>query len=79
MDRLIDQRTAGRFNQYLANSPSGCSVADWTCPRFTSYIFPNSPLTDAEARTYTNQGFKTAFRVIANDAHISRIRRNSAH
>ena len=63
--------TAGRFNQYLANSPSGCSVADWTCPRFTSYIFPNSPLTDAEARTYTNQGFEVGIHPTTNCNNFS--------
>ena len=25
--------TAGRFDQYLAASPAGCSVADWECVR----------------------------------------------
>jgi hypothetical protein len=52
--------TAGRFNQYLANSAVGCSVTDWTCPRFTSYIFPDTPLTNANAGTYNNQGFEVA-------------------
>ena len=28
-------------------SPAGCSVADWECVRGTSYIYPNTPLTDA--------------------------------
>ena len=51
--------TAGRFDQYLANSPLGCSVADWTCPRFTSYVFPlDVPLTNAQASTYNSQGFE---------------------
>ena len=36
--------TAGRFNQYIADSPTGCSVADWTCVRGTSYIWPNTPI-----------------------------------
>ena len=52
--------TAGRFDQYLAASPAGCSVADWTCPRFTSYIFTATPLTNANAATYNNQGFEVA-------------------
>ena len=41
--------TGGRFDQYKALSPAGCSVADWECVRGTSYIYPNSPLTDAQA------------------------------
>jgi Domain of unknown function (DUF4082)/Bacterial Ig-like domain len=52
--------TAGRFDQYLANSPAGCSVADWTCPRFTSYVYTKNPLTNARAATYNSQGFEVA-------------------
>ena len=52
--------TSGRFNQYLANSPPGCSVADWTCPRFTSYIFTATPLTNAAAASFDGQGFEVA-------------------
>ena len=37
--------TAGRFDQYLAASPAGCSVANWECVRSTSYVYPNTPLT----------------------------------
>ena len=36
-----------------ANSPPGCSVADWTCPRFTSYVYPSTPLTNAQRRAPT--------------------------
>jgi hypothetical protein len=50
--------TAGRFDQYLANSPIGCVVDDWQCPRFTSYIFPNTPLTNTQAGTYQGRGFE---------------------
>ena len=35
--------TVGRFDQYDANSPAGCSVANWTCLRFSSYVYPNTP------------------------------------
>ena len=47
--------TAGRFDQYNANSPAGCSgndpagVADWTCLRFSSYVYPNTPLSGSAA------------------------------
>ena len=51
--------TAGRFDQYNANSPLGCSVTNWTCLRFTSYVFPlDVPLTNAQASTYNSQGFE---------------------
>jgi len=55
--------TAGRFNQYLASSPAGCSVANWECIRSTSYIYPNTPLTNNQAVSYTNQGFEVALHV----------------
>ena len=32
--------TPGRFDIYQANSPAGCSVANWECVRATSYIDP---------------------------------------
>ena len=31
--------TSGRFDQYIADSPTGCSVADWACVRSTSYVW----------------------------------------
>jgi hypothetical protein len=52
--------TQGRFQQYLANSPPGCSVATWTCPRATSFLFPDAPLTRNQAQTFDNQGFELA-------------------
>ena len=58
--------TAGRFDQYLANSPAGCSVADWTCPRFGSYVYPGTPLSDSSAAAYTNQGFEVGIHPSTN-------------
>jgi Concanavalin A-like lectin/glucanases superfamily/Bacterial Ig domain/Bacterial Ig-like domain/Fibronectin type III domain len=55
--------TAGRFDKYIAASPAGCSNADWECVRSTSYIYPNSPLTAAQAQSYTAQGFEVALHV----------------
>ena len=52
--------TAGRFDQYKALSPAGCSVVDWECVRGTSYIYPNSPLTNAQAQGYVADGFEVA-------------------
>jgi hypothetical protein len=49
--------TSGRFDQYLADSPANCSVADWTCVRATSYIFkPSIP----NYLNYVSQGFEIA-------------------
>jgi hypothetical protein len=53
--------TAGRWDQYIADSPPGCSVALWQCVRGTSYLYPGSPLTDAQAVAYEAQGFEVAF------------------
>jgi hypothetical protein len=55
--------TAGRFDAYLAASPPGCSVADWECVRSTSYVYPASPLTAAQAQAYQAQGFEVALHV----------------
>ena len=41
--------TAGRFDAYKAISPVGCNVANWECVRSTSYIYTDTPLTDAQA------------------------------
>ena len=52
--------TAGRFDKYLTASAPGCSVAQWECVRSTSYVYPASPLTNAQAQAYTAQGFEVA-------------------
>ncbi len=52
--------TAGRFGQFNAASPSGCSVADWECVRATSYLYPDSPLTPSQASSFESQGFEVA-------------------
>ncbi len=48
--------TAGRFDQFIAASPSGCSVANWECVRGTSYMYPSTPLTNAQAAAYNTRG-----------------------
>jgi hypothetical protein len=55
--------TAQRFEDYKTFSPAGCSVADWECVRSTSYVYPNSPLTNAQADSYDAQGFEVALHV----------------
>jgi fibronectin type 3 domain-containing protein len=52
--------TAGRFEQYKAASPPGCSVVLWECVRSTSYVYPASPLTNAQAAGYVADGFEVA-------------------
>lgn len=53
--------TIGRFNQYLTlsgahNNPT--DVADWKAIRGSSYIYPNTPITNTEAAAFTAQGFE---------------------
>ena len=50
--------TAGRFDTYLANDPAGCDDSKWECPRFTSYVYPNTPLAPAAAASYEQAGFE---------------------
>ena len=50
--------TSGRFSTYAAASPSGCSVALWECARFTSYVYPSTPLTNSQASSFQSQGFE---------------------
>ena len=53
--------TIGQFTTYRdVASRAGCSVADWECVRSTSYVYPNTPITDAQARTFQSQGFEIA-------------------
>ena len=55
--------TAGRFDNYKASSPAGCSVADWACIRSSSYLDINHPLTAAQAAAYTADGFEVGLHV----------------
>jgi len=54
--------TDQRFQDFIADSPGGCSVADWQCVRATSYLFPQdlaqNSLTDSQAASYVAQGFE---------------------
>jgi hypothetical protein len=60
--------TSGRFDQFIASSPSGCVVDNWECIRATAYVYPSVPLTDAQAVAYTAQGFEIALHVTTNCA-----------
>jgi Domain of unknown function (DUF4082)/Bacterial Ig-like domain/Bacterial Ig domain/Secretion system C-terminal sorting domain len=60
--------TAGRFNQYIglssSNAPS--DVANWNAIRSTSYMYPNSPISNAQIAAFQNQGFEMALHVNPN-------------
>ena len=57
-DDHADGGTAARFNQFADASPAGCSVAQWECIRGTSYVYPNSPLTNAQAVLLHDAGLR---------------------
>ena len=57
-DHAAPGGTAGRFAEFAAASPAGCIVAQWECIRGTSYVYPNTNLTNAQAASYAAQGFE---------------------
>jgi len=50
--------TTGRFEHLKSLDPSGCVVSKWECVRSTSYIYPNTPITDAKAAAFVGEGFE---------------------
>jgi hypothetical protein len=57
-----DHSTANTRNQFTTyrNMNPGCSVADWQCVRSTSYLFPDTPLSDGEVADFQAAGFEIA-------------------
>jgi hypothetical protein len=61
--------TVGRFNNYLATDldlPSDCSaqeLANWECVRGSSYIYPGTPVTQADATLFHSKGFEIGLHV----------------
>ena len=70
--------TAFAFERYKQLSPPGCVVANWDCVRTTSYIYPESTLTEAEAAAHVADGFEVALHtstgVRSGSAHARRVR-----
>jgi Domain of unknown function (DUF4082)/Bacterial Ig-like domain/Bacterial Ig domain len=58
--------TAGRFDRYEDKSPPGCVVANWECVRSTSYVFPNTPISDGEVAAYTAAGFEIGLHTLTD-------------
>jgi hypothetical protein len=51
--------TGGRFNQYLAYSPTNGTVADWTAIRGASYVFTEPTLlSNSQASAFNAAGFE---------------------
>jgi hypothetical protein len=66
--------TAGRFDQYIARSLSGCSVDDWECVRGSSYLYPDATgaVTNAQAAAYNAAGFEIGLHVNTGCADYTR-------
>jgi len=62
-DHGTTKGTRTTFDSLIANSPPGCSVADWQCLRATAWVYSNIPLTDAEAASYQTAGFEMGVHV----------------
>jgi hypothetical protein len=63
--------TAPRFDQYIAASPPGCSVANWECIRASSYVYNSVPISDAQAASYDSQGFEIGLHVNTGCANFT--------
>jgi Domain of unknown function (DUF4082)/Bacterial Ig-like domain/Bacterial Ig domain/Secretion system C-terminal sorting domain len=57
--------TIGRMNQYMQLSSSNTpdAVANWNAIRSTSYMYTNTPISNAEIAAFQNQGFELAVHV----------------
>ncbi|HEX4698282.1 MAG TPA: hypothetical protein VH857_02845, partial [Actinomycetes bacterium] len=58
--------TAGQFQIFEDESAPGCSVADWQCIRSTSYMYPSTPITDADVRRFQAAGFEFGLHLSTN-------------
>ena len=50
--------TPAFFNRLKDSSPAGCSLADWECVRASSYLYPDTALTPAQATAFQADGFE---------------------
>jgi hypothetical protein len=64
--------TTGRFDQYIAYSPTNASVPDWQAVRGTSYIYPTTPIANAAALNYQTNGFEIALHMSTGCADYDR-------
>ncbi|MFZ0827904.1 MAG: N,N-dimethylformamidase beta subunit family domain-containing protein, partial [Verrucomicrobiia bacterium] len=60
--------TVGRFQTYEADSPTNGSVDNWECIRSSSYIYPGTPITDAQAAAFAAEGFEIGTHVFTGCA-----------
>ena len=67
-DHAAPGGTAGRFAEFAAASPAGCNLAQWECIRGTSYVYPHTNLTNAQAASYASQGFEVGLHLTTDCA-----------
>lgn len=66
-DDHATNETAGRFSQYVKLGPNTPEdVADWRAIRATSYIYPHTKMTNAEAAIFQSLGFEIALHPTTN-------------
>ncbi|ACT92997.1 N,N-dimethylformamidase beta subunit family domain-containing protein [Dyadobacter fermentans] len=60
--------TIGRFDDYISRSAANDqqAVDNWTAIRGTSYIYPNTPITNAQASAFQAQGFEIGVHLNTN-------------
>ncbi|MES2689418.1 MAG: N,N-dimethylformamidase beta subunit family domain-containing protein [Bacteroidota bacterium] len=65
--------TIARFNQYKTASTANTQTAvdDWTAVRGTSYIYPNTPITNTQVVNFQNEGFEIGLHVTTNCANYT--------
>ncbi len=71
-DNHGNNATDGRFDQYLAYSPTNGSLEDWELVRGTSYIYSNTLMSSSTAAAYTAQGFEVALHLNTGCAGYTR-------
>jgi hypothetical protein len=64
--------TVGRFDQYQALSSTNGSVADWETIRGTSFIYPDTPMTDAQALAFQTNGFEISLHLDTGCSNYTR-------
>ncbi|WP_137113657.1 MULTISPECIES: Ig-like domain-containing protein [Mesorhizobium] len=58
--------TRNFFEMLDLASPAGCDMTQWTCARATSFIYPDSGLSNSDAEFYNSIGFDTGAHVTTN-------------
>ncbi len=59
--------TEGRFNQYKTLGPNTAQdITDWKAIRGTSYMYPNTPISNAQAAAFQAEGFELALHPTTN-------------